>query len=216
MSNNTTRREALAALAGTPLLAGTIGFAVATRAEAATTDRTAWDRAFARHTRLCSLERAADKAADAARERFAAIEPSMDLIDWKTLGLPYTVNKYQTARLLDVEQDWQRFLAGHEKWWWAKDADAARAEKRAALDTILEYRRQYEEAERASGSYHIEDRADRLCDQRAEAEDFLIEQVPAPGLRELVIKMELAAKREVDAHYSAILADLRRLAAREG
>lgn len=34
-TNTTTRRAALVALAGTPLLAGTIGFAVATRAEAA-------------------------------------------------------------------------------------------------------------------------------------------------------------------------------------
>ena len=101
MSAATTRRALLGAIAAAPAIAA---LGIPATALAATADRAAWDRTFAAY----KLAKAEDDAFTphwlAASDRYRAMRPDMaEVIDWSALGLPYTINRAHTARVLDVE-----------------------------------------------------------------------------------------------------------------
>ena len=77
------------------------------------------------------------------------------------------------------ELEWQQFLSLEGQTWFARDPEAVKQRRRAALDIVLEYRRLKEEAYVRSGYGAAGDLADELGQRFCDAEGDLV-RTPAP------------------------------------
>ncbi len=191
MNNELTRRAALAALAGAPVSMMVLGIPAAARASE---DRTAWDRAFTIYQRAKAAADADSAAFDPLEEAYRASYPSMDSIDFRQLSVfnGFGHDRLHIAYKMDVEQEWQEFLARENKTWWALDPEQNRKTKerrRAALDSVLEFRRKVEEHGRDTSYTQAAERNDRLDEARYNAKWELI-RTPAPDGEALLWKLE--------------------------
>lgn len=224
----TTRRAVIAGLALSAPFAGPFGEAIA--ATVTTPDRSAWDRAFAEMQRAKAASDAANAIAHQTYEAFKRIEPTDDTIQFREFtifcGNPTEFERSHIKRVMDVEEEWQRFLSTEKVTWWARDPEKRKREYRAALDSVTDYRRRFAEAERVSGYAEACERSDQLDNEACEAGSRLI-LTPAPDLAALRWKAEHMfgdEAREPDessppwcAEWTdAFMADVRRLLSAEG
>ncbi len=191
MKSELTRRAALAGLAGAPVSMMALGIpAAATTGE----DRTAWDRAFTIYQRAKAAAEADNAAFERLEEAYLASFPSMDSIDFRQLSVfnGFGHNRLHIAYRMDVEQEWQDFLARENKTWWAVDPEQNRKTKerrRAALDSVLEFRRKVEEHGKNTSYTEAAERNDRLDEASYNAKWDLI-RTPAPDGEALLWKLE--------------------------
>ncbi len=179
------RRTAILAIGGATALVGA-PLAMAAKVQAVA-DRSAWDRALASVVDTRSACAAHEKVWAEAWERCEALRPSLDMIKHDTLFLPRT--REEVAHSFDVESAWTKVVEGESKWWWSKDPDKFKADRRAALDSVLEYRRLKAEAEEVSGYNAASDKSDELSDAAVSAWSDLI-RMPAPDTEALLWKIE--------------------------
>ncbi len=191
MQSIVNRRTALAAI-------GTVGTLAAIPAAAATTnqstDRSAWDQAFRRMEHTKSVADADSAVFDKIAAAWEAGRPSMDAIHWREFSIVngFGQDRFHVAYMLDVEAEWQDFLSRENKTWWAPDPahnKRTKERRRAALDSVLEFRRKNEEHNRATGYTQAAERNDRLDEARYNAKWDLI-RTPAPDGEALLWKLE--------------------------
>lgn len=181
-------------------------------------DRTAWERAFAA-MRRAEVASAADAFNyDRTYAAWEAARPSMDAIHWREF--PF-VDRDHTARLMDLDKAWTNYLAGEGKWWFAKDADAAKAKHRAALDSIRDFRRCEAENDARFGINEAVEGSNDLDSQLHDTQWALL-VMPAPDADALMWKLNylfgddgedgFCGSYRMDA-ITAIIADTSRLLA---
>jgi hypothetical protein len=223
VSAHLSRRAALTglALAGGAALAPIAAGALATTP---TADRSAWDAKARAYEKAKAEGLAHDPIWTAAHERYTAGRPDKaDVIDWNTLGVSYVAHGDHTARVMDVEKEWQKYLTGEGKWWWGGESpEACKAKMRGALDTVLEFRRLEAEAYAHSGAEAADETTEALADVENEAWNTLL-LTPAPDGDALLYKLHLLFGEEgPDRDYSdswnmklidAVMADARRILA---
>ncbi|HEX8443030.1 MAG TPA: hypothetical protein VF631_05220 [Allosphingosinicella sp.] len=214
MTNSINRRTAMLAIASTGAIATTSAAAMVdvNAAEAA-----AWEAALAEHDAALAAKNAFEPTYDRIEAADEAGRPSMDVIPWNEFTFE---DRHHVARIMDIEKRWSLFLEGEGKWWWAPGReDARKAQFRAALDTIRDFRRQEAEHHERSGMNAASTSYDALWDRLGAAENALLD-LPAPHGPALLWKLEhLFADDRGDgfcASYSAelmdkVLADARRL-----
>lgn len=157
-----------------------------------TTDRTNWDIAIAAHERAIAEDAAFDPRYWEIHREWEAGKPSMEEIHWKQFD---SRDRDRTARMIDLEKEWRRFLDGENKWWWAKNAEGRKAEYRAALDSVQAYRDAEARHDRESGMDAAEQRWEALGDEVGRTRDALMD-MPAPDLSAL--RWKLAQLRDDD------------------
>lgn len=220
-ADNPSRRTLLAGIAAAPAI---IALGTSPAMALPTVDRAAWDRTFARVQQARRTYEADCPAFDRAYAAMNAGKPSLDLIDWEGLrrqGLG-RFDRYHTARMLDIKAAWKSYLSTHRARFGTLPPAAARTECRAALNTILEFRRLEEENEERTGYNEADERNSRLCDVTIEAEHELL-ATPAPDLSALLWKIEHLWGSDTDDplrsasdsydmnHIRPVIADARRL-----
>jgi hypothetical protein len=214
-----------AALTGFALAsaAGIAPSALASLPTETSADRTEWNAKVRTYETLKAQGLAHSPVWDAAFARYEAARPDMAaVIDWTCLGISYVAHRDHTARVMDVEQEWQKYLAGEGKWWWGgKDPEACKVRQRKALDSVLEFRRLEAEAYTNTGAEAADDRTEALADAESEAWNTLL-LTPAPDQQALLYKLDLlfCEDRGGNDDYSdswsmklidAVMADARRL-----
>lgn len=185
-------------------------------------DRVKWDM-------LASDYRETKQAYAAAAARFDSIytayeekKPSIDIIDWNGLR-PFCCARVDehAADTLDVEHEWQILLDGEGKWWWSPKPEETKAKRRAALDTVLEYRQRCASLKQQLGYDQAGDECERTSEAAFDAEKALINS-PAPDLEALHLKLEILFGPEATendgsipcwtaSYVSPVIADWRRL-----
>jgi len=180
--SNINRRAAIGAALLAPIAAATCA-----SEPAYATNRAEWDQAFAEMKRLLILVRASDERNDAAHNAYKADWPRLDMIDWKEFHFVHGDATF--ADRYDVEADWRKFVDGEGQWWWARDAEKRKADHRAALDSMLEYRRLKTEAATRHDVFAIAEENDRLASLLDAAEDRLI-RMPSPHAEALAWKLD--------------------------
>jgi hypothetical protein len=215
-------------LTGIALAGGTALLPIAAESLANTTteDRSEWVARLRAYETAKAERIAHDPVWDAAYARYKPARPNMDaVIDWKQLGISYRAHRDHTARVMDVEHEWQKYLAGEGKWWWGgKDPEACKARQRAGLDTILRFRRLEAEAYANSGAEAADEKSGALSETESDTWATLL-RTPAPDGAALLYKLDLLFadddRRENDEHCDAwnynlidpVMADARRLLA---
>lgn len=189
-----------AALTGIGLAGGAaiLPIVAASAAKASTADRAAWDRAFAAYEKASAAEAAYAPTSDRIWAAFQ--EGKQDhlnsCIDWKNLGFTNSLDRRNTAYVMDVEAEWQSYLDGYNKWWFSPNPDKCRAQMRAALDSVVEFRRREAEHRRACGWEEAAERTDALSEAAYEAKWTLLSKIPAPDLPALLWKLEVFLQTE--------------------
>ncbi|HEX8579921.1 MAG TPA: hypothetical protein VF655_10050 [Allosphingosinicella sp.] len=185
MSADLSRRAALTGIA----LAGGVALAPVAIASLPKpgADRSAWNAAQAERRAALAASEQADKAFDAAFERYEAKRPSMDMIHWREFSFE---DRDHVARTIDVEKRWAFYLKGEGKWWWSNEREKTIARVRAAYDSVLEWRRLDKEANDAAGYDAASDALDASFDRIADADAALL-QMPAPDAEALLWKLEM-------------------------
>lgn len=219
----TTRRAMLGAMSAVPLAGLIAAVPVVAAKSAAGAERYEWNRLVARYERARAAYEAACEDCARRSRAFEADKPDMDRIHWREFTFQ---DRHHVAHRMDIEERWQQFLRAEGRSWWSRDPEATKARFRAALDSVLAYRREYEEAKQRHGVERAEDRTSRIGDREAELLGTLI-KMPAPDLAALQWKLERLfgeAARGANEYsdswspeeMNAILADARRLLTREG
>ena len=214
MTTELSRRSAIAALAGSAAFAGTFA-APATAALVDVSEGKAriWAAALAEYEAAHAARNEFEPEWRRVFEAYDSSAPTLDCIPWREF--PFE-NREEVARVMDVEKRWTFFLKGQGKWWWAPGKEEARkAQYRAALDAVLEFRRMETEHEVNSGMTAADEISARLQDRFDRAQKVLRE-TPAPHRAALLWKMEnLWPGDEEDGRHGpvagSILADARRL-----
>jgi hypothetical protein len=155
-------------------------------AQAASIDRSEWDRKFAALERKRAETSAASAAETAARTRYEAARPSPDMVDMHAFHM---MRRDEVARCLDVEKYWRRYLSSEGQWWFSPNPEACKARTRASIDSVLEFRRLDAEAERATGYAAASETYERLATEECDLHTALI-QTPAPDAEALLWKLE--------------------------
>jgi hypothetical protein len=198
--------------------------AAASLANATSADPAEWEAKLRAYETAKATRLTHDPVWDAAYALYKPARPNMDeVIDWKQLGISYRAHRDHTARVMDVEQEWQKYLAGEGKWWWGgTDPEACKARQRAGLDTILRFRRLEAEAYASSGAEAADEKSEALSETESEAWATLL-RTPAPDGAALLYKLDLLFggddRQEDDEHCDAwnynlidpVMADARRL-----
>jgi hypothetical protein len=179
-------------------------------------NRRPWNLAMADLERARAAHAAAAEAYDRMQAAWEIDQPSMEMIDWKEF--PFA-DKEDMAKWVDVEQEWRFFLESEGKLWWSPDPAATKAKHRAALDSILEFRRREAEHDARNGYFEAFERLDHAQDALKAAEQVLFD-MPAPDHEALLWKLEHAARSGLRDSFprpwegeraDPVLADARRL-----
>lgn len=197
------RRMVLGAFAGFGAIAG-VPIAAVARIEERAANRRPWNLALAELDRAHAEHAAAERAFNSVQAAWEIGRPSIEMIDWKVLSFR---DREHMARSADVEQEWQEFLQAEGKLWWSANPAAAKARHRAALDSVLEFRRQEAEHDARHGYSAAYDRLERAAEDLTDAEQVLMD-MPAPDQEALLWKLEHAS-----AAADPIITDARRLLA---
>jgi len=175
------RRAIIGAAMIAPLTA--VAFA---REPASATTTTEWDQALAEMQRLSTLVRVSDEKHAAAFKAFQSEMPSIEMIDWKEF--PFSGRPTQVADAMDVEDHWQTFLA-QEGLWWSANPEQTKAKRRAALDSIVDYRRLKSDTAQRHNINALVEENERLADLLNEAEHRLM-FLPSPNAEALAWKFD--------------------------
>lgn len=214
-SSETNRRTALGMLALIPAIAPYEAVLAASSDRAAI----AWARACRRYDEAKEAASAFNAIYYDILARWQAGRPSLDMIDWKAGQFTY-MDRGQVAHVMDVEKHWRDFLDGEGKSWAAKNSAVVKAEKRRAIDSILAYRREFQEHEERSGMNAAEKRNERLNDCLMAATEALV-RTPAPNGNALAFKIEVMRREREDCEFpeeylDALLSDARRIGGEAG
>lgn len=187
MTDTTTSRRAL--IKAVPLTAAAL--AIPASAASPAGDRRRWDEAMTLLEQTKADCEAFDTIWNEVNERWKQTRPTMDSIHWGEFfpERSTTNGRLHVAHYLDLEERWQHFLAGEEKWWWAQDAEARKAEYRAALDSVQAFRDADANHKRDSGKDDADDRSEALANAYSDADTALM-NTPAPDLAALRWKLE--------------------------
>lgn len=158
----------------------------------ATTSRTAWAAAMAAHERAVAEDAAFDPHYWEVYRAWETGKPSMDTIHWHEFRF---VDRAHTARMIDLEKQWQDFLSGEGNWWNARDPEARKAQYRRALDSVQAFRDAEERHDRVSGMNDAEERWSALAEEVGRTRAALMD-MPAPDLSAL--RWKLAHLRDDD------------------
>lgn len=134
-----------------------------------------WDRAMLNLRRLEAACEEAHRLYDDAFMRFREAAPDPATIPEHELPLYCERDRLEA----DLDDIWQRFLANEGRTWWADDADATKAKKRAVIEAVRAYRQQMAKAKAISNIDALADAADSAADAVADAESVLV-LMPAP------------------------------------
>ena len=220
MTTSINRRTAMLALASTGAIASASAAALVdvNAAEAA-----AWDSALREYNEAKAACAAFSPVWDRTYESWLPNRPSLDMIDWREFAFK---DRDHVARVLDLDKEWARYLDGYGKWWFALDPEPCKARFRAALDSIVAFRKAEAQHNANSGMDAANERSERLTDEFCAAEDVLL-AMPAPHGTALLWKLDcLFGPDSRDAkgygagwspgRLDSILADAQRLFKREG
>ena len=153
----------------------------------ATSDRSAWNAAFAAYQRAKAEDEAFSPIYRRVHDAWEAGRPSIDAINFKPL--PSYMPRDMIAGGWDLDKAWRDYVAGEGKWWFSPDPEARKAEFRAALDSVQAYRDKRDQHRRDSGMDEADDRWEVLGERVAEAECALMD-TPAPDLAALRFKLD--------------------------
>jgi hypothetical protein len=196
----TNRRGALAAIAKAAVASTALGAACSisqctTKANAATIDRTAWDRAFAvrqKAKRDYDLQDARWERIDHAYNRLC--NKAAGRVEWGKLNdTSIAFSQAERERILeraDLNQMERVYLDGENHWWWARDAEQKKANFREAIGQIKSYRRICETANERLGYDRTSELLDDLGDALSDADGKLM-RLPSPDGPALLWKLEL-------------------------
>ncbi|WP_126173466.1 hypothetical protein [Altericroceibacterium xinjiangense] len=125
-------------------------------------------------------------------EGWEAGRPSMDMIHWKEFSFR---DRDRFARVVDLDAEWENFVAGEGKTWGSPDPETTKARRRAALDSVQAFRDAEANHDRNSGMDEADRRAEELGDRMYDAEWALM-YMPAPDRAALLRKIEKLLKVE--------------------
>lgn len=181
------RRQFIAGSAIAALSVSALPIAVA----ATNADRTQWEAALTKYRGIVEQQVAANDHWDRTHAAWEAGRPSMDGIHWKHFWPDgqHKAGRQNIARVIDLDKRWQQYLEGEGKWWFSPTPEKAKAEYRAALDSVQAFRDAEAKHDHDSGYEAANDRSDKLSDSESEASSALME-MPAPDLAALRWKLD--------------------------
>jgi hypothetical protein len=187
MTIETTRR---AVLAGAPAIA-LVATIPGTLTAAPNGLRRDWEGALRAYQQIKAEDEAFTTYWKECNAACKAGAPSLDSIHWKEFGPAGHVPRFreQIAMTMDLDEEWQKFLAGEGHWWNASDPEKPKAKFRAALDSVQAYRDAYAANYRDSGLEDADRRFEEFGEAVSEAEWALMD-TPAPDLAALHWKLE--------------------------
>jgi hypothetical protein len=140
----------------------------------------------------------AEKAWDVSHAAWEKDRPSMDGIHWREFSFR---DRCEVARVIDVEKEWKQFLESQGKLWGASDPEATKARRRAAYDSVLEFRRREAEHDERHGYSAANDRLDAAANAYSDTTSKLLE-MPAPDGEALLWKLDYLFGDTVEGDYS--------------
>lgn len=188
MQTSTNRRGALLSLAKAAAATGALSIACGvsqctTKADAATVDRSAWDRAYRKMIAAQKAEVEQEHAHDAAWKAWEKNKPSPDGIALRRVA--FLISEAQRHELLhktDLAQLHADYVDARGKTWNSRDPEAQIARHRETCHQIAQYRRRYQ---RVWARYAPEiERADELSQAAYQARWDLFD-IPSPDLAAL-------------------------------
>jgi len=195
MQNATNRRGALASLAKATAGMTALGVACsvsqcATKADAATIDRTAWDRAFAAMEKARDADEAFRPVFEAAADGFERDRPSGDDIKLRPIA-PLVTPQARTEILYraDLDKLHADYIAAHRVSWWAPDPDAVIARHKACCDEVRRFRAERQAVKDRHNYGDIAARYEALSQRFYDTQNTLL-NLPAPDLAALHWKLE--------------------------
>ncbi len=191
--------------------------AIAATPHDAQTNRSAWDKEFARfqrvkaeYDRLCDAETAADEAAGEAVPREARV--------FDAYGLYMGDRREAAVRSITAAccaRDFGRqrgipLYPKHEREAYEAKLAEINAEAERVADEFMTFKARAEEAKRRYRCKELAEQRKAYLPRYLEAREALM-VLPAPDNAALLTKLEIAAESQTDEHAESALADARRL-----
>lgn len=153
-----------------------------------------WDAALSTWQRLFAAAEAAGRRLDVAIEAYDASKPSESDLQVLLRELSFSARGPYGARAFahrfDVEFEWQRFLAGEGRQWWAPDPEARKREFRKTLEAVAAWRDADAKADKKSGFTAAAEACDAAWNEETTANVRLM-KMPAPDRAAALLKLEM-------------------------